>query len=416
MGIFRYRARGHNMELFVGEVNAEDIHAAALQIRNRGLWVVQLEEEVPQRSWQERIKAFLLQDINIPGISANLGREEEVLFLSQLSSMLQAGLPLQQALCAMVKYGEQGAYQKLKKQVERDVSGGRSLFEAMGRYPQVFSETVRMCVKAGEESGSLGEILQQLSLHLHQNLKAREKLKSALVYPAILMTMMVISMFFIAMFILPTFANLLGNIQGEVPWATHVLLAAADFLGDTKGKLMLMGCLFVVCLGIASLLREPHCRLQVDRALLVLPALGKLVMHAEWLQILGTLGVLLKSGIKLAEALKMVQLVPTNTYLRVCLTKIQRSVEQGQTFTHAMTFCQYIPWQARELMAAGEQAGRLEEMFFESAGICQERTGQESERLLVLVEPALTLVLGIVLLFLVMALIMPVLNVMDVLV
>lgn len=413
MGIFRYRARGRHAELFTGEVTAENIHAAALQIRSKGLWVVQLDEEVPERSWLERLNSFLMQDISIPGLSARLGREEEVLFLSQLSSLLQAGLPLQQALCAMVKHGEQEAYQKLKKQVEQDVSGGRPLHEALGGYPQVFSETVRTCVRAGEDSGSLGEILQQLSLHLKKSLKAREKLKSALIYPVVLLVMMVISMFVVAAFILPVFANLLGNLQGELPWATYILLAMVDFLDNPQGKAILLGTLSAGVLGGVVILRDSRCRLQADKIMLALPCVGRLAVHAEWLQILGTLGVLLKSGIKLAEALKMVKMVPQNTYLRECLAKIQRSVEQGQTFMDSLSICQHMPWQAKELLAAGEQVGRLEEMFFESAEICQEQAEQESERLLTLVEPALTLVLGVILLFLVMAVIMPILNVVD---
>ena len=414
VGTFRYRARNNHAELFVGEIFAEDIHEAALKIRSKGLWVVQLVEEVPKRSWLEKIKAFLLQDVSVPGFSAALGREEEIIFLSQLSSMLQAGLPLQQALCAMEKYGSQAAYQNMKKAVEQDVARGRTLYEALGCYPEVFSETVRACIRAGEESGSLGEILQQLSVQLKRSLKAREKLKSALLYPAILMTMMMISLFIVTVFILPAFANLLGNIQGELPWATAVLLELADFLGGVRGRLAVIGTLAAGVAGMVFLYREPHCRLQLDKRILSLPAFGKVVMHAEWLQILGTLGVLLKSGIRLAEALKMVRLIPQNTYLRDCLEKFQHSVEQGRTFTEALSICQYLPWQARELLAAGDQAGRLEQMFYESAAICQEQARHESERLLVLIEPTLTLLLGLVLLFLVMAVIMPVLSIMDV--
>ena len=416
MGIFHYRARNNHAELFTGEVTAKDIHAAAMQIRSKGLWVVQLEEEVPRRPWWEKVTAFLMQDISIPGISASLGREEEALFLSQLSSMLQAGLPLPKALCAMGRYGEQESYQKLKKQLEHDVSAGRSLWESMARYPQVFSETVRACVKAGEASGSLGEILQQLSWYLKKSLKARGKLKSALVYPAILLAMMVISISIVAVFVLPTFANLLENLQGELPWSTALMLEAANFLGGWQGKAMLLGLMLALVCGVAAMLKEQRCRLRIDRTLLSLPALGRLIMHLEWLQILGTLAVLLKSGIQLAAALKMVRAVPQNSYLRNCLDKIGRKVEQGQTFMDSLTLCQFVPWQVQELIAAGEEAGRLEEMLSESAALCQEQAGQEAERMIALVEPALTLVMGLLLLFLVMAIIMPVLNVMDVLV
>ena len=125
---------------------------------------------------------------------------------------------------------------------------------------------------------------------------------------------------------------------------------------------------------------------------------------------------LLKSGIQLSEALQMVASVPDNMYLRDCLSRIHSRVEQGQPLTVSLNLCIRVPWQVRELLAAGAQVGRLEEMLFESADICQEQAALESERLLVLVEPALTLVLGAILLFVVMAIIMPVLNVMDVLV
>ena len=415
LGIFNYRGRNRHGELFTGEIHAENIHEAALQIRSRGLWVVGLDEEVLQPPLIDRIKDFFLQDINIPGFSNSLGKETEVMILSQLASLIQAGLPLQQALCAMEKYGEDDVCQKLKKQLEHDVSSGRQLWEAMGRYPEVFSETVRTCIKAGENSGSLGEILLQLSLQSRKSLKVRERLKSALLYPAILLTLMVLSMFVVAVFILPTFVNLLGNIHGELPLATVVLLTVADFLSDIWGKLIVFIAFLAVPLLVVTVMKKPCCRLQLDKIMLAVPALGKLGMHSEWLQVFGTLGVLLRSGIKLVDGLHMVIQVPCNTYIKKCLEKIYIQVKQGRTLTESLAICKYIPWQARELLAAGEQVGRLEEMLFETADICQDEAEQESARLLVLVEPFLTLILGTVLLFLVMAIIMPVLNVMDVL-
>ena len=98
MGCFHYRARSKHGELFVGELQASDIHEAALRIREKGLWVVGLEEVVSKLSWRERLKGILFKEINIPGLSGDLGRKEEALFLSQLASLMQAGLPLQQAL------------------------------------------------------------------------------------------------------------------------------------------------------------------------------------------------------------------------------------------------------------------------------------------------------------------------------
>ena len=416
MGVFYYRARNNHAELFTGKVIAENIHDAAFEIRSKGLWVVQLDEEVSKISWQEKIKNFLMQDINIPGLSSNLGRQEEVLFFCQLSSMLQAGLPLQQALRAMANHGDKVLYQKMKKQLEQDVSNGRRLWESMARYPQVFPETVRACVRAGEESGSLGDILQYLSLHLKESLKAVEKLKSMLIYPIFLLVMMGISIFAVLIFILPTFAELLRNIHGEIPWATAILLDMADSMGTLRGKLLLLGAFGSTALGLYAIWQEPRCRLLIDKNLMAVPVLGKLIMHSEWLRVLGTLAVLLKSGLQLSKALKMVEYLPHNTYIKFSINRVQQQVEQGQTFTKALSLCQYVPWQALELLAAGEKAGCLEKMFFESAGICQEQAGHESERLLVMVEPALILLLGSILLFLVMAIIMPVLNVMDVLV
>ena len=411
---YLYRARNDSGESFAGEVAAENIHAAAASIRDKGLWIVFLEEKLPTRSKFEVVKGWLTKEIELPGMG--LGKREEALFLRQLAAFLQAGLTIQQALRGMEQYGEKKAYQSLKCQVMQDVSRGVSLSEALGRYPQVFSQTVCSCIRAGEASGTLEEILEQLSSHLEKSLRAREKLKSALVYPVILMAMMLAALFIVAIYILPTFAHLLSNINGELPWNTLLLLHLAEFLGSVQGKLLLVGGAGGALLVVFALLRSPGCRLWIDRQILALPKLGSLITHVEWMRILGTLSVLFKSGIRLAEALQLVALVPDNTYLGDCLKRIQRKVEQGQSLTDSLSLCKVVPWHTRELLAVGEQAGNLEAMLMQSASLCQEKAGHESERLLILVEPALTLLLGVVLLFLVMAIIMPILNVMDVLV
>lgn len=411
---YAYRAQSRTGEPFAGEVEAANIHLAADKLRSRGLWVTHLAEVKIKKTPQERLKELMTKDVKLPfGIGAPLGGHEAKLFLEELSVLLEAGLPLQQALSAMTAAEVKTPYQKMTQRLEREVRGGRPLSGALALFPEVFSGLYRPCVEAGEESGSLDKILSRLAAFAARSEAAREKLKSALLYPLLLLTLVMAALLGVALFMLPAFAALLAGLHGELPLPTRLLLAAADFLKRPGAlELTLLLALSLPALVAFIYLREdvrPH----IDHALLHLPLIGGLWRRLEYLHLISTLAVLIESGVRPADALALAEKVPQNRYLRRSMKRVKDAVRGGSMLRDALALAPLMPQGARELIAAGEQAGKLEEMLRFAERDLELATQSESERLLTLAEPALMLVTAALLLFLVLAIILPVLNMME---
>ena len=410
MGTFSYKARNRQGEAFEGVIEAANVREAAMEIRGRGLWVARLQELKEQEPKLAKLKAFLMKDI---GPGKGQSREQALLFLRQLAVLLQSGLPVQVALRTLVAPKPEDSYQRMTAAIYRSLLQGQTLAQALGAYPYAFPESVRSLVHAGEEAGTLAEVLQQLADFLAESHESREKLKSLLVYPMVMGCMSLAAMVFMSVFILPTFAGLLRSLHAELPLPTALLLDFSEWLMGGWGLVLLpSGCILLLLAGMAVWHYQP-CRLWLDRLLLRLPLIGSLYLHTDWQQMSGTLAVLTANGIPFAKAMQLVRNVPENHWLRDCLLRAQRQVEQGRTFTASVktSFGSFCPRAVQELVLAGEQAGNLEEMLRQSAALCHVRASNTSARLQALADPVLTLVIGGVIFFVVLAMLLPLLDI-----
>lgn len=410
MGKFSYKARNRQGEAFEGVIEAADAQEAAMEIRSRGLWVARLQELKLQEPMWARVKAFLMQDI---GPDGGQRRECALLFVRQLAVLLQSGLPVQVALSTLVAPQPEDRYQRMTAAIYRSLLQGKTLAQSLAAYPRVFTESVCSLVHAGEESGTLAEVLRQLADFMAESHESREKLKSLLVYPVTMAFLSLGAVLFMSVFVLPTFAGLLRSLHVSLPLPTALLLDFSDWLAVGGGLAMLpLGCLIMLAGALAAWHYRPV-RLALDRFCLRLPLFGKLALHTDWQQLSGTLAVLAANGIPFHRALQLAGNVPENHWLRECLLRAQRQVEQGRTFTAALGagFGSCCPRAVRELVLAGEQAGNLEEMLRQSASLCHVRASNESARLQALADPALTLVIGGVVFFIVLAVLLPILDI-----
>ena len=410
MGKFRYMAKNRQGESFAGVIEAAGIQEAAMGIRSRGLWVARLQELKEQEPAWDKIKKFLMQDIG-PGSGGR--REWAMLFLRQLAVLLQSGLPVQVALDALVVPEPEDGYQRMTAAIHQSLLRGQTLAQSLAAYPRAFPESVRSLVHAGEESGTLADVLQQLADFLTESHESREKLKSLLVYPAVMGVLSLGAVVFMSLFVLPVFAGLLRSLHASLPLPTALLLDFSEWLaGDWGMAMLLLGCMIILA-GALAAWSYPPLRLVLDRLCLRLPLLGRLVLHTDWQQMSGTLAVLTANGIPFDRALQLTRNVPENHWLRECLQLAQRQVEQGMTFAAALSasFGSFCPRAVQELVLAGEHAGNLEEMLRQSASLCHVRASNTSARLQALADPALTLVVGGVVFFAVLSMLLPILDI-----
>lgn len=406
MTTFAYQARNRSGERFSGTVEAETLHAAAQTIRQQGLWIASLEVQHSGGA-ERRLAGQVGKWFHSPTASARM----VVLFCRQLTVLLTAGLPVHEALRALQVRNRRDRYQKLLDELLQAVVQGKSLAEAMQAFPRVFSPMVVSLIRAGETGGSLEAVFSRLADFQEKSYVAGEKMKAVLLYPVILGLTTLIAFIFMTVFILPTFASMLINLHAELPLLTRGLLVLSAAV-QAHGLLLLIGGLGV-SVAVVYLYQQPAVRLQADRLCLGVPFYGRLRRDTAWMMVLGTLSLLLETGIPLHRALDMVRPVAENLYLQVQLKTVSQAVERGRALADSLSNCHEFPAMLRELVQAGERAGALDQTLQKAAEFCSVTAENESQQLQALAEPLAILLVGGLVFCFVLSIILPLLGAVD---
>ena len=403
---YKYTACNRAGQHFQGNIAAGSRQEAARQIRQQGLWVTNLIA-AEEKSASTRKN---LQDL-ISFVGGGFTTGQQALFFRQLAVLTEAGIPLHEALRNLAAASRENSCTKVLNKLHQAVMQGNSLSAALGKYPQIFSAQVVHLVQAGENGGTLDTVLIRLADYLEQTTIAREKLKSVLLYPLILACSAVGALVFMTLVILPAFAAMLENLQVELPLPTRILLSTAAFLrdyGDMTLVIVILGLLVIL-----ALRKSTKVKLYYERCQLALPLLGSLRQHTDWMLALSTLASLLEQGIALPLALEMAGKSLDNSYLARQLGQVQQKIQQGSSLRAALEECPSFPAILQEMLAAGEQSGKLETMLTKGADYCKVMMENESARLQALAEPAAIFLVGGLVFFFVLSVIMPLLNTMD---
>lgn len=404
MPVFSYEARNRSGELLSGKIKAESRKEAARQIRAKALWVSRLSEERKQTA-----SSSLGRLLSV--LEKTPSRLDIVLFCRQLSVLLSSGMPVHEALKALQQPGSATSLQGIIDRLLRAVVQGKSLHEAMQELPRSFPSRIVSLVRAGETSGSLDIMFGRLADFLEKSYEAEEKLKSVLIYPAVLGVTTLGAFLFMTVFIFPTFATLLDNLHAEIPWPTRILLMLSAVFQQHSGLLLIV--LAAVISSMLFLWQHNSFRIIADRMQLKIPVYGRLVQHAEWMMLLGTLAMLIDNGIRIHDAIALLPEVTNNRYLRKILLDMQESVNRGGALADYFCRCDAFPAMLQEMVRAGEKSGELELMLEKSAGLCRVISENETRRIQALAEPAAIFLVGGLVLFLALSVLLPLLNTMD---
>ena len=397
MGTFCYAARNMAGEMHEGELEAENLQEAAQILRAQHVFAVHLKKKEKRQDW----KTFLQRQGN---------QKYAAFFCRQLSVMLDEQ-PVNAILSMLARQKGDREYQKLMQALAHDTALGKSLSEAMGKHPEVFSATTVHLAAAGQESGNLSEIFRRLADFLEKEYAAQQKMGTALLYPMLLGGFSLVAIAFLIVFILPSFAEMFEDMQAELPLPTRMLLGLGSFAGD-YGILVAAAFLALLAAGIRCYLQERF-RIRADYWLLRIPFWGELKQQTAWMQILGTLGILLEGGLRIDAAMEMVRSVTNNRYLQQVLVRWRESVIHGYPLAQSIESCPVFPPMLLELISAGESTGRLEEMLEKCAEYCSLASENLSQRLQAIVEPAMLLLLGGIVMLFVLSIVLPLLETMD---
>ena len=404
MAFFQYRAADHAGKIVEGVMEAEAEQSVISRLHEMGC--IPLRIAVPG----DRTVAGSTQ--RLAGFSKRKVSQQQLLqFTQELSTLLGAGLPIDRSLSILGNLIEGGEFGKVLGILLEAVRAGKSLAASMGEHPDVFPKLYVNMIRAGEAGGILEGVLRYLTDYLQGTLALKEDVKSALIYPMILATAAGVSLIVLFVYVIPRFSAIFKDVSKALPWITKVVIGLSQALAE-YGWIVLL--LFIVGVtGAVFYIRTPEGRNEWDRVSLRLWLVGDLLRKFETARFARTLSALLKGGVPLLEALGTVQGVVGNRLLARAISQVQVRVREGKGMARPLGESGLFPPLALNMIAVGEETGKLEGMLAEVAGFYDQEVKRTTKRLTSLLEPLLILGMGLVIGVVVISMLLAIFSIND---
>ena len=405
MAVFVYRAADQRGQTIDGVMEAADVRGVVERLQRDAYFPIKIAPQSERRS---------ALSLGLSGLGRRRISHREVLtFMHQLGSLVEAGLPLDRALVILEDLSPNQRLRAITTDILKSVRGGTSLAEAMAKHqPRPFSRLAINMVRAGEKGGVLEATLKRLAELLEETQEFREALVSALIYPALLTTVGAAAVVFLLTFVIPRFVDIFKDLGQSLPLPTQILLAVS---GAIQEYWWIIGVLVLaIVLGVRMALSSEAGRWQWDRLVLRLPLLGEVVLKTETARFARVLGTLLKSGVPVLTALGVVRDLSGNQVLGRAIDRIGDGVRRGAGISTPLGESKSFPIMAVHMVRVGEETGRLEEMLLKLATDFEAEVRRLVKRLMGLLEPSIILIMGLVVGFIVVALLMAIFSITEV--
>jgi general secretion pathway protein F len=390
MARFRFRAVTGAGEVVEGEIEAHSQAAVVEQLRGQGHLPL-AAEPVGAGAADSAFRRWLRQPVFGTG---RLRRRELAVMTRELATLLDAGLTVDQSLRLLGDLAASDSTRRLLADLLQRVQAGSTLADALGQHEDAFSRAYVSMVRAGEAGGSLNDVLGRLAQYLDQAEGLAEQVRSALVYPLVLLVMSGLSIVVLLTAVVPQFTPLFESAGAELPLLTRVVIGAGD-AAERYWWLLLLGLLACIWL-VRRQFRQAESRARIDRWLLRVPLLGSLLIKIDTARLARTLGTLLANGVPLLNALAIARGTLSNAVLREALSETTTAVKEGRGLAEPLAQSAPFPQLAIHLLAVGEKSGHLEAMLLKIAEIFDREVRGTLERLMTLLVPALTIGLGLI--------------------
>lgn len=402
MALYRYRAIDADGRVQSGELEAADRDAAVDRLRAGGLLPVAAAEAggAPLR-------------LPASGVArgARIPQKQLAFFTRKLATVIQAGLDLDKALEIAGGVAAGKGVRRLVGRVLTDLRDGKSLSEALAVHERLFPRYFVPMVRAGEASGSLGPVFARIAAIMEDSERMRQGVRSALVYPVILLTTAVGSIVLLMTVVLPRFEAMFRDAGQKLPTVTRVFMTASDVMIH-YGPVLLLG-LLLAALIVQRGRRDHAFRLRTDEYLLRLPLVGGVILHTEVALLTRTLGMLVQNGVPLLSGLTIAGASLSNAALAAAFAGVRNAVKNGSPFAAALQRARLFPVLAAQMIAVGEASGRLAEMLMETGALYDEEVRTLTQRFLTLLTPIVTLVLSLLIVGIIGSVLVAVLSVND---
>ena len=394
MPTFTYTARAVNGELKTSTIDAPSREEVVAQLRRQRMSVVKVDEQTKKVKTRGSIK---MRDI--------------VIFTRQFSTMINAGLPLVQALDILAKQTENKVLSEVTRAVVFDVESGHTVADALAKHPNAFSDLYVNMVAAGEAGGILDTILMRLATFMEKNDALVRKVKGAMIYPGVIMSVAFIAICVLLIFVIPVFESMFGSVGLALPLPTRIVIGMSRFLkgywwllgGTVGGGFMLLKRYYATSGG----------KLTIDKLLLKMPVLGDVLRKSAVSRFTRTLGTLISSGVSILDGLEITAKTAGNRVIQDAIMQSRASIAGGDTIAAPLQKSAVFPPMVISMIAVGEQTGGLDEMLSKIADFYDEEVDAAVSGLLSLLEPIMIVFLGVVVGGMVVAMYLPIFDMIN---
>jgi type IV pilus assembly protein PilC len=392
---FTYTARAINGDLKSATIDAPNRDEVIRQLRSLKLNVVKIDEGSAQK--KKRMGSIKMRDI--------------VIFTRQFSTMINSGLPLVQALDILAMQSENPALKDVTRQVVFDVESGNTVADALRKHPKAFTELYVNMVAAGEAGGILDTILMRLAVFMEKNDALVRKVKGAMIYPGVIMSVAAIAITVLLVFVIPTFETMFASANIPLPLPTRIVIAASRFLkGYWYAVVAVAVAAFVV---LRRFYATSDGKLTIDRLMLKAPVLGDVLRKSAVSRFTRTLGTLISSGVSILDGLEITAKTAGNRVIQDAIMESRASIAGGETIAAPLKKSQVFPPMVISMIAVGEQTGGLDEMLSKIADFYDEEVDAAVSGLLALMEPVMIVFLGVVVGGMVVAMYLPIFDMVN---
>lgn len=402
MPVFAYKGRSNRGDLVQGTLEGVDSGGVADQLMNTGITPIEIKPTTqaarsggePEISLWKRLSRANKVDVL-----------ELMLFSRQMYTLLKSGVPIMRALAGLQESSQNPAFVAMLQDMRESLDSGRELSVAMRRHPKVFSPFYLSMVQVGEMTGMLDTTFMRLYEHLEFEREMKERIKSALRYPAFVLIAMAVAIVIVNIFVIPAFAKVFAGFHAELPLMTRILMGFSDFM--VQFWPVLLALLIGGIIAFRSWINTAEGRYKWDRYKLNLPIAGPIITKATLARFARSLALSFKSGVPIVQGLNSVATVVDNDFMRTRVEQMRDGVERGESILRTATATGVFNPTVLQMIAVGEETGDMDGLMFEIAGMYEREVEYEIKTLSANIEPILIVTLGVLVLILALGIFLP---------
>lgn len=380
MPVYIWKGKNSYGEKRKGEIEAPDAAGATAMVKRMRMTDIVIKEKPKD----------LLE--NIPIFQPKVTGKDLVVFTRQLSTMIDAGLPLVQSLSILASQQENPTFKKTLREIQRDVEAGTTFADSMRKHPKVFDNLFTNMIEAGETGGILDTILQRLAVFMEKSAALKKKIKGAMTYPSICLGISILILGVILVFVIPVFESMFKDFGSTLPVPTQMVVNMSNFV-KSKIIFMIIGVAILVFI-IKKINGTEKGKIAIDRIMLHSPVFGTLLRKVAVSKFTRTLSTMLQSGVPILEALQVVARTAGNKVIELAIFRVGDAIAEGRPIAEPLSETGVFPSMVVQMINVGESVGALDIMLEKIADFYDEEVDQAVDNLTAMIEPFMMVFLG----------------------